>query len=274
MFRKYDKDRSGYIDYNEFKSMWLRLSNVRGELEARNIEIPKYATQWKLQQMLEEIVDEEERIERLAMEEAHWWYEWQTELQRRINLGEMALARAQDELSRALDAAGQVYLLGVGKSQRFRGTPHQHTTGFYGEHVIEKLWSERVHPAYEKSQERRAKKGHLVTQVPVKDILVKPRTQSPQKKPIPKSYPRSGMVRRRNKSTKRVPGKINKLTFPPKKILPVEPCAADNDSSNVRQTPLPKDKFSNQLLFEDKECGRSTRFATMRPETNTVWLCH
>lgn len=60
MFSKYDADRSGYIEYAEFKKIWVRLANVKKELTDRGVKIPKVATKGMLSNMLEQIMDAEE----------------------------------------------------------------------------------------------------------------------------------------------------------------------------------------------------------------------
>ncbi|KAE9246531.1 hypothetical protein PF004_g4752 [Phytophthora fragariae] len=123
IFKKYDKDKSGYIDYQEFRSMWVRLVDVRDELTKRGVEVPKHARQWKLQQMLETILDEEEAREAVALEEAKKFLQRQRDKEFREQLGRKAIVRAEDELAAALDAAGQVYIMGTGKYNQFAGDP-------------------------------------------------------------------------------------------------------------------------------------------------------
>ncbi|KAG6584767.1 Regulator of chromosome condensation (RCC1) [Phytophthora cinnamomi] len=123
IFKKYDKDKSGYIDYREFRSMWVRLIDVREELTKRGVEIPKHTRQWKLQQMLETILDEEEAREAVALEEAKKFLQRQRDKEFREQLGRKAIVRAEDELAAALDAAGQVYIMGSGKYNQFAGDP-------------------------------------------------------------------------------------------------------------------------------------------------------
>lgn len=60
LFKRYDMDKSGFIEYPEFKKIWVRLSNVKKELTDRGVKIPKLATQWMLARMLEQIIDAEE----------------------------------------------------------------------------------------------------------------------------------------------------------------------------------------------------------------------
>lgn len=60
LFKKYDADKSGYIEYAEFKKIWARLANVKKELTDRGVKIPKLATKSMLSNMLEKIIDIEE----------------------------------------------------------------------------------------------------------------------------------------------------------------------------------------------------------------------
>lgn len=73
LFKKYDKDKSGYIEYPEFKKIWLRLANVKKELTDRGVKIPKLATKRVLSSMLEQILDaEEERCDScVALDAGH-----------------------------------------------------------------------------------------------------------------------------------------------------------------------------------------------------------
>lgn len=60
MFKKYDTNQSGYIEYSEFKKIWVRMANVKKELTDRGVKIPKVATNGMLITMLEQILDAEE----------------------------------------------------------------------------------------------------------------------------------------------------------------------------------------------------------------------
>ncbi len=60
MFKKYDTDQSGFIEYPEFKKIWVRMSNVKKELTDRGVKIPKITTNRMLYTMLEQILDAEE----------------------------------------------------------------------------------------------------------------------------------------------------------------------------------------------------------------------
>lgn len=60
MFKKYDTDQSGYIEYPEFKKIWVRMANVKKELTDRGVKIPKITTTRMLYALLEQILDAEE----------------------------------------------------------------------------------------------------------------------------------------------------------------------------------------------------------------------
>lgn len=147
LFKKYDKDKSGYIDFREFRAMWMKLVNVRDELTKRNVEIPKYAAPWKLQQLLETTLDEEDAREATVLAEAEKFRQKQREKHQREVLGRKAIVRAQDELAAALDAAGQVYILGSGKYQQFAGKPVIRDEDLFpGFGDVSAIWAERVDP--------------------------------------------------------------------------------------------------------------------------------
>ena len=77
MFKKYDTDKSGFIEYPEFKKIWVRMSNVKKELTDRGVKIPKITTNRMLYTMLEQILDAEEDR----------WGSWQGENTGRENGG-------------------------------------------------------------------------------------------------------------------------------------------------------------------------------------------
>lgn len=161
IFKKFDKDKSGFIDYKEFRTMWMQLSNVREELTKRGVEVPKYATPWKLQQMLEKVLDEEEAREALVYAEAQKFLLKQREKQRRELLGRKATVRAQDELAAALDAAGQVYIFGSGKYNQFAGEPViRDEELFPGFKAVSEIWAFRVNP---KPQDLSESAGKAIT---------------------------------------------------------------------------------------------------------------
>ena len=69
--------------------------------------------------MLEKTVDEEEQKEKIALAEAERWRKWQAEIRVRKTFISRAKYRAQNELSMAMDAAGQVYTFGSGTINQF-----------------------------------------------------------------------------------------------------------------------------------------------------------
>jgi hypothetical protein len=61
------QDGSGTIEYEEFRKVWSRVSNVRQELINRGVtDFPKWAPKATLAQMLEDIIIEEEKREVLC----------------------------------------------------------------------------------------------------------------------------------------------------------------------------------------------------------------
>ncbi|RLN32591.1 hypothetical protein BBJ28_00026343, partial [Nothophytophthora sp. Chile5] len=141
IFKKYDKDKSGYIDYKEFRAMWVRLVDVREELAKRGVKIPKHAASSKLHQMLEEFLDDEEAREALAFAEAQEFLQKQRNKELREQLARKAIVRAEDELAAALDAAGQVYIIGSGRYDQFAGEPIiQDEELFPGFKAVSEIW--------------------------------------------------------------------------------------------------------------------------------------
>ena len=112
LFLKYDKDQSGEIDYDEFRQIWLAVADVKKELTDRGVDVPKFASRKKLERILEKCLDEEEEQERRAMAEAERWRTWRAILDQKNEYIKHARRRAQIELCKALDAAGQIVSLG------------------------------------------------------------------------------------------------------------------------------------------------------------------
>ncbi len=142
MFYKYDTDRSGYIEYPEFKKVWLRLANPKKELEDRGIDIPTLFTRAQMIRLLEDVLGEEERREALAVEKAKEWKRQQELLRMRKKYTTKALRRSYIELCRALDAGGQVYIFGDGTMDQFRTVEHRSFDGI--EPLLVDLWYERI----------------------------------------------------------------------------------------------------------------------------------
>ncbi|CAM9176283.1 unnamed protein product [Pylaiella littoralis] len=150
MFKKYDTDQSGYIEYAEFKKIWVRMANVKKELTDRGIKIPKVATNRMLYTMLEQILEVEEDRERRAIAEAERWAKWQLLLKDKRRAYEKAQRRSKTELKAALDTGGSVWIFGTGPFGEFTAPPPK--TLRQGEHdfahydIVKSMWGTRVNP--------------------------------------------------------------------------------------------------------------------------------
>lgn len=154
MFRKYDRDRSGCIEYTEFRKVWLQLVNPRKELAQRNIHIPTLATKSQLVRMLDEILEDEEKKEKIAVLEAKRFRERQLRLKSRTKGIENAFNRSCNELSCALDCGGQIYCFGRGTLDQFgpeKAEESQHISlNEFKEDVddvLVKLWNRKIRGA-------------------------------------------------------------------------------------------------------------------------------
>ncbi|GLE06896.1 hypothetical protein PINS_up016565 [Pythium insidiosum] len=304
LFKKYDKDKSGYIDYKEFRAMWIRLANVREELSKRGIEIPKYATPWKLQELLETALEQEEAREAEVLAEAKRFLELQREKQRRAELGRKAVIRAQDELAAALDAAGQVYVLGSGRYDQFAGLAVERDDDqFPGFHDVSKIWAFRVDPTPPSVSSPKRKAS---TEEPPKTPDAKPTQQEKtQDKSVVTKAPRQRFVRRRPENqrwTFRSPPKLNadrlKALKTHIKLLrqsrerededneePEEGAtrsrgeALETDASNVVDLRREADASAvatedvARMLYQDREFVRSLRFrdTVLMKNTGSLW---
>ena len=151
-FNRYDNDGSGFIEYDEFKQAWLRLTNPKKELEDRGLQIPTLATRPQMIRMLDDILKEEEEKEKIAILEAKRWREEQLILQYRKKYIDRALWRSHEELSAALDAGGQVYVFGSGSLNQFsqssvRHPHHQDDLSDPDEganDLLDRLWKRRI----------------------------------------------------------------------------------------------------------------------------------
>jgi len=146
MFKKYDTDGSGFIEYSEFRKIWLQLSDLRGELRRRGVTYSKHVPKAVLMRRLEELIDEEERQEEKALAQAKLWKEWQFDQQEKQEAIEKARRRAEQELMSALDVAGQVYAFGVGAHGQFAADGRRPSAAFKGFETVQNLWNSRVMP--------------------------------------------------------------------------------------------------------------------------------
>lgn len=97
--------------------------------------------------------DEEEAREAVALEEAKKFLQRQRDKEFREQLGRKAIVRAEDELAAALDAAGQVYIIGSGKYDQFAGEPVTRDEDLFpGFKAVSEIWSYRVNPTNDKAQ--------------------------------------------------------------------------------------------------------------------------
>lgn len=151
LFNKYDKDGSGHIDYDEFKQIWLRVCNIKKELEDREIKYPRFSTRAQLERLLAKEIEKEEEQERFSLAEAEQFKEWQKILHQKQKLGNGARRRSLLELRSALDLAGQVYTFGTGAFGQFSAAAKDGMSTkngpFVGFDEISTLWLGRVTPS-------------------------------------------------------------------------------------------------------------------------------
>ena len=150
MFNKYDYNRTGSIDYYEFREIYLKLCDINRELEDRGVEVPIFSQRSFLEEMLREIYVEEEKRERRAIAEARRYKEWMSRVKELKELFRRAHWRAYQELRSCLDAAGQVYVFGSGSQGQYGSNTVDRlmskTYEFYLFHKVMELWEDRVRP--------------------------------------------------------------------------------------------------------------------------------
>lgn len=143
MFHKYDVDKSGKIEYPEFRAAWLDLCDVRQELRGRGYTaFEDWTPRWRLSESLDQLLRETEARDAQALAFATRWVAWQATLKQRRLLLQAARSEAEKWLVNALDMAGQVYFFGRS------GSHHQHllaptVTSGPGLHA---LWMDRTDP--------------------------------------------------------------------------------------------------------------------------------
>mmetsp|Transcript_32208 Transcript_32208/g.51257 ORF Transcript_32208/g.51257 Transcript_32208/m.51257 type:complete len:1524 (+) Transcript_32208:142-4713(+) len=146
LFKRHDKEKNGFLEYGQFRRIWLSVCDLRVELELRSIEMPKRAPKAVMMRRLEEHIEEEEMMEEHSLAQAKAWREWQKGQEQKKGLVEKAKKRAREELIHALDIAGQVYVFGVGPHGQFSADAARPTRNFKNFEVIQSLWQERVAP--------------------------------------------------------------------------------------------------------------------------------
>lgn len=149
-FFKADYNLLGKIDYVEFREIFLKVCDVRKELEDRGVDTPALIRRKTLVKMLREILVAEEIRERKAIAEARRYKKWVLEVRESRKIMQKAQFRAYYELRCALDAAGHVYVIGAGTYGQFNGMHYDRmeTKKFKFEHFdrILELWKDRVQP--------------------------------------------------------------------------------------------------------------------------------
>mmetsp|Transcript_12218 Transcript_12218/g.18487 ORF Transcript_12218/g.18487 Transcript_12218/m.18487 type:complete len:1399 (+) Transcript_12218:55-4251(+) len=149
-FTGIDFNKTECIDYLEFREVFLKVCNVRKELEDRGIEVPSFSFRSTLVDILREVLDEEEDRERRALAEARRYKAWIFSIKDKKRYLQRAQWRSYQELRSSLDAAGQVYVFGEGSHKQFSHSCRDKiaTSKFEFENFdkVLMLWRDRVHP--------------------------------------------------------------------------------------------------------------------------------
>lgn len=279
IFKKYDKDRSGSIDYHEFRSMWIQLSDPREELIKRGIEIPKFVTTGKLQKMLEKALEDEEQKEKEVFSQAQFYLIKQREKQRRQLLGHQAMIRAQDELAAALDAAGQVYVLGKGRNGQFTSDSAIHNL-FPGSKLVNEIWGYRVNPTIPVEPTVKSGTEPETPSQPKSDTLLQKSKATKKEGDILDCDKKKQLyVRRRPENDRwgfQSPPKLNQQTLPTLKAQ-IKELSRDVKGEEERDAVQPMDPVENDLQHEeipiDREMVRSLRFRStiVMKNTGALW---
>ena len=150
LFNSFDTDKSGTIDYTEFREAFLQVCDIKRELQDRGEAVPTFTRRKVLMDLLRPLLIEDEERERKALEGALRYKDWVfsvRETRRRLDLAKF---RAANELSSALDLGGQVYVFGSGSDSQFTGPPRSElrTKTFLFQNLsrVHELWQDRVHP--------------------------------------------------------------------------------------------------------------------------------
>jgi hypothetical protein len=149
-FLEFDYNKSGTIDYDEFKEIFYAVCDVRRELESRGIEAPSFTSRKNLLKILRPALADEEHRERIAIAEANRYKKWLLSSREKRKYLQKAGFRAYQELRTALDSGGHLYVIGTGVKGQFSAPMVEKfkSTKFdflFSERIIE-LWKDRVRP--------------------------------------------------------------------------------------------------------------------------------
>lgn len=150
LFMEFDLDKTGAIDFDEFRDCFLRTCDIKHELEERGMDAPTFARRIILMDMLRPVLIEEENREKRALAEAKRYKKWMLAVRDKKKILQNAHFRSYQELRAAMDAAGHVYVFGNGTANQFCGvaaeklkSPNYEFKHF--DRVVE-LWKDRVSP--------------------------------------------------------------------------------------------------------------------------------
>ncbi|TMW65498.1 hypothetical protein Poli38472_008140 [Pythium oligandrum] len=147
IFAAHEDPELEMMPYYQFKKVWLALVDVRAELRNRHEKFNRFLPNSTLLKKLEVLIHEEEQQEAKTLLEAANSLEEERIAAYRRWLVEEARRLAKLVLAEALDAAGQVYVLGKGTFGRLDGEPLEPDfIEFMDYEGIKELWHDRVRP--------------------------------------------------------------------------------------------------------------------------------
>ena len=167
-FKLVDYDKTGSIDWPEFRELFVQNCDVRKELEDRNVELATIVPKRTMQKQLRSILLDEEVRERRAIADAQRQKLWMFLVRDKKRFIQEAQFRSYRELRTALDAAGHVYVFGKGTNNQFDDLPAEEikTSKFKFENFdrLSELWTDRVQPLQliNKYKSERRKQQHAV----------------------------------------------------------------------------------------------------------------
>ena len=170
LFASYDIDKSGSIDYTEFREAFLSTCDIKKELQDRGEVVPTLVRKKVLIDLLRPLLIEDEERERRALLGAFQFRDWIFSMRETRARIDRAKYRAAYEFSNAMDLGGQVYVFGAGINDHLGEPPRDEmrTKSFLYEQTsrINELWKDKVFPEqlierlqiYNSSQESNEKK--------------------------------------------------------------------------------------------------------------------